>query len=280
MVRSKDAAPTIKPDHRMNFPAIDPVALQIGPVEIKWYGLAYVAGLTFAWWYARRLVSKERLWDRNSLTPQLVDDLLFWCAVGVIAGGRLGYVVFYNPAHYMANPVEALAIWQGGMSFHGGFLGVVVAMYLFAWVKEVEFLQTFDLAGAVVPIGLFFGRLANFINAELWGRTTDMPWGVVFPGGGAEPRHPSQLYEAALEGLVLFLVIWWLVHRRLKFRQPGFIAGAFAAGYGLSRILVEFFREPDAHIGYLAGPITMGMVLSLPMVLAGAGLMAWAWSRE
>ncbi len=264
----------------MNFPAIDPVALQIGPVAIKWYGLAYVAGLTFAWWYARRLVANDRLWRRNSLTTVHVDDLLFWCAIGVIAGGRMGYVFFYNPSYYLANPVESLALWQGGMSFHGGFIGVVVAMYLFAWVKEVDFLQTFDLAGAVVPIGLFFGRLANFINAELWGRTTDMPWGVVFPGGGATPRHPSQLYEAMLEGLVLFMVIWWLVHRGLKFHKPGYIAGVFAAGYGLARIIVEFFREPDAHLGYLAGPITMGMVLSLPMLLAGLGLMMWAQSRE
>ena len=264
----------------MDFPAIDPVALEIGPVAIKWYGLAYVAGLTFAWWYARRLVANERIWKHNSLTPTHVDDLLFWCAVGVIAGGRMGYVFFYNPSYYFEHPLESLALWQGGMSFHGGFLGVVAAMYLFAWVKEVEFLQTFDLAGAVVPIGLFFGRLANFINAELWGRTTDVPWGVVFPGAGPDPRHPSQLYEALLEGLVLFAVIWWLVHRGLKFHRPGFIAGLFAVGYGLARIVVEFFREPDAHIGYLAGFFTMGMILSLPMVLIGIGLMIWAQARE
>ena len=185
-------------------------------------------------------------------------------------------MLFYKPLHYLAHPLEAFAVWEGGMSFHGGFLGVVLAIYLFARRRGVNFLQVFDLAGAVVPIGLFFGRVANFINAELWGRTTDVSWGVIFPGGGPLPRHPSQLYEAALEGLLLFAVIWWLTHRLLKFHTPGFVAGAFAAGYGLSRIAVEFFREPDAHLGYLAGPVTMGMILSLPMVIAGTALMIWA----
>ena len=264
----------------MDFPAIDPVALQIGPVAIKWYGLAYVAALSFAWWYARKLAGTVSIWRKPPLEPNQVDDLLFWCALGVIIGGRLGYVLFYNPAYYLSNPLEIPAVWQGGMSFHGGFLGVVLAMYLYARFKGTEFLQLFDLAGAVVPAGLFFGRIANFINAELWGRVTDVPWGVVFPGGGPSPRHPSQLYEAALEGLVLFGVIWWLSHRALKLHKPGFIAGVFAAGYGASRIIVEFFREPDAHIGYLAGPITMGMVLSLPMLLAGLALMVWAEKRK
>ncbi|MEM7428436.1 MAG: prolipoprotein diacylglyceryl transferase [Pseudomonadota bacterium] len=257
----------------MPFPAIDPVAFAIGPVAIKWYGLAYVAGLLFAWWYARRLCAAPRLWTGAPLQPNEVDDLVFWCALGVILGGRLGYVLFYKPLHYLSHPLEALAVWQGGMSFHGGFLGVVLAMYLYARRKDVSVLPLFDLAGAVVPIGLFFGRIANFINAELWGRVTDVSWGVIFPGGGPLPRHPSQLYEAALEGAVLFGVIWWLTHSRLKFREMGFVAGAFAAGYGAARIVVEFFREPDAHLGYLLGPITMGMLLSLPMVLAGAALM-------
>ncbi len=263
----------------MDFPTIDPIALQIGPIAIKWYGLAYVAALSFAWWYARKLAGSTELWKTSFLSPSQVDDLLFWCALGVVVGGRLGYVLFYNPGYYLSNLAEIPAVWQGGMSFHGGFLGVVLAMYLFARAKGVEFLQIFDLAGAVVPAGLFFGRIANFINAELWGRATDVPWGVVFPSGGPGPRHPSQLYEAALEGVVLFVLIWWLSHRLLKFHQPGFVAGTFAAGYGASRIVVEFFREPDAHIGYLAGPITMGMVLSFPMLIAGLGLMVWAGRR-
>ena len=167
----------------MDFPAIDPVALQIGPVAIKWYGLAYVAALSFAWWYARKLAGNAGLWKSPPLEPPQVDDLLFWCALGVIIGGRLGYVLFYNPAHFLANPADIPAVWQGGMSFHGGFLGVVLAMYLFARAKQVDFLNLFDLAGAVVPVGLFFGRIANFINAELWGRVTDVSWGVIFPGG-------------------------------------------------------------------------------------------------
>ncbi len=263
----------------MNFPAIDPVAFQIGPVSVKWYGLAYVGALGFAWWYARKLAGAARLWKEKALEPGQIDDLLFWCALGVIAGGRLGYVLFYKPGYYLQNLTEIPAVWQGGMSFHGGFLGVVLAIWLFSRVKQISFLRLLDLAGTVVPVGLFFGRIANFINAELWGRVTDVRWAMVFPGGGPLPRHPSQLYEAALEGLVLFAVIWWLVHRLLKFHKPGFVAGAFAAGYGLSRIVVELFRQPDAHIGYLTGPVTMGMVLSLPMVLVGLGLMIWAERR-
>lgn len=268
----------------LNFPNIDPVAIQIGPLALKWYGLAYVAGLLFAWWYARRLVANQRLWGKlrantQPMTPSMVDDVLFWSALGVIIGGRLGYVLFYKPAQYLANPLEIFAVWQGGMSFHGGFLGVLLGIAIYARRNGAGLLQLFDLAGASVPIGLFFGRLANFINGELWGRVTDVPWGVVFPGGGPLPRHPSQLYEACLEGLVLFLIIWWLTHYRLKFKSPGFVAGSFAAGYGLARICVEFFREPDAYIGYLAGPLTMGMLLSLPMVAAGVALMVWAERR-
>jgi phosphatidylglycerol:prolipoprotein diacylglycerol transferase len=265
----------------LNFPQIDPVALHIGPLSLKWYGLAYVAGLLFAWWYMRKLVVNERLWGparagMKPITPTMLDDAMFWGALGVIIGGRLGYVLFYKPGDYLSNPLEILAVWQGGMSFHGGFLGVLLGVFFYARRNNADLLQLFDLAGAAVPIGLGFGRLANFVNGELWGRVTDAPIGMIFPGAGDQPRHPSQLYEAALEGIVLFLVIRWLTHSRLKFKSPGFAAGAFAAGYGMSRIVVEFFREPDAHLGYLAGPVTMGMALSLPMVIAGVCLMVWA----
>lgn len=266
----------------LTYPQIDPIAFHIGPVPVRWYGLSYVAGLLFAWWYIRRLVADQRLWGEpragvQRMTPAMVDDVMFWGALGVILGGRLGYVLFYKPAQYLADPLSIFTgIADGGMSFHGGFLGVLICVYLYARRHNADLLQLFDLAGAAVPIGLAFGRIANFINGELWGRVTDASIGMVFPTGGPEPRHPSQLYEAALEGIVLFLIIRWLTHSRFMFKHPGFVAGAFACGYGVARIIVEFFREPDAHLGYLAGPITMGMILSLPMVLAGVALMTWA----
>ena len=269
----------------LTFPAIDPVALQIGPIAIKWYGLSYVAGLLFAWWYIRRLVINEQLWPPQrpgvqAMTPIMVDDVMFWGALGVMLGGRLGYVLFYKPAEYFADPMSIFAVWDGGMSFHGGFLGVLLAVYIFARKNNASLLQLFDLGGAAVPMGLAFGRIANFINGELWGRVTDASIGMVFPGAGELPRHPSQLYEAGLEGLALFLVIRWLTHSRGAFKTPGFVAGAFALGYGVARVFVEHFREPDAHIGYLAGPVTMGMVLSMPMILAGAALMIWSVQRR
>ncbi|WP_417686466.1 prolipoprotein diacylglyceryl transferase [Roseibium sp.] len=259
------------------FPAIDPVIFQVGPFALRWYALAYIVGIVLAWRYMRLLVLNDRLWDsRPRPTALEIDDFVVWGTLGIILGGRLGYVLFYNPAHYLANPGEALAIWSGGMSFHGGFIGTVLAMILFALKRGVSIWRMFDLAGTAAPIGLFFGRLANFINSELWGRVTDVPWAFVFPTGGPEPRHPSQLYEAALEGVVLFLVMRLLSHRYDMLKRPGFIAGAFAAGYGLSRCVVELVRVPDAHIGYLSGFITMGIVLSLPMILAGLALMIWS----
>ncbi|MFC5585453.1 prolipoprotein diacylglyceryl transferase [Nitratireductor kimnyeongensis] len=260
------------------FPAIDPVALQLGPLAIHWYGLGYVVGILLGWWYARRLVSNERLWTGGepAMTVTDLDDFVLWAAVGIVAGGRVGYILFYDLPRYLANPLDILAVWEGGMSFHGGLLGVTLAMLLFAKKRGINVWSLFDTVSAVVPIGLGLVRVANFVNSELWGRVTDAPWGFVFPNGGPEPRHPSQLYEAALEGLVLFVVLRLLTHKGLKLKMPGFVAGAFVCGYGLSRIVVEFFREPDAHIGYLAGGwLTMGMVLSLPMVLAGV----WAMLR-
>jgi len=259
------------------FPAIDPVLFEVGPFALRWYALAYIAGILLAWRYMKQIAANDRIWGGLSRpTAADLDDFVLWGTFGIIVGGRFGYVLFYNPAYYAANPMEAFAVWTGGMSFHGGFAGTVIAMILFAWKRGLRLWTLFDLAGAAAPIGLFFGRIANFINAELWGRPTDVPWAFVFPGGGPEPRHPSQLYEAALEGIVLFLVLRLLTHRFGRLRQPGFIAGAFACGYGLARIFVEFFRMPDAHIGFLAGGATMGMILSLPMVLAGIAAMIWA----
>lgn len=263
------------------FPAIDPVIIEIGPFALRWYALAYIVGIILAWRYMRALVRNDRLWaSLQRPTPVDLDDFVLWGTFGIIIGGRLGYVLFYNPSYYFANPGEALAVWTGGMSFHGGFAGTVIAIFLFAWRRGLSVWTLFDLAGCAAPIGLFFGRIANFINAELWGRTTDVPWAVVFPGAGPEPRHPSQIYEAALEGVILFLVLRLLSHRFKLLEKPGFLAGAFAFGYGVGRSIAELYRVPDAHIGYLSGFLTMGILLSLPMILGGVALMVWAARRS
>ena len=268
------------PMSALAFPDIDPVILQIGPLAIHWYGLGYVVGILFGWWYSKRLVATPHLWAGNAapMRPEDLDDFLVWAAVGIVAGGRLGYILFYDLPRYLANPLDILAIWQGGMSFHGGMLGTILAMVLFARRRGIPAWSLLDVVAAGVPVGLGLVRVANFINSELWGRPADVPWAFVFPNGGPEPRHPSQLYEAGLEGIALFAVLAWFTWRGLKLKTPKFIGGAFVAVYGLSRIIVEFFREPDAHIGYLLGTswLTMGMVLSLPMVLAGAWAMATA----
>lgn len=262
------------------FPAIDPVLVEFGPLAVRWYALAYIAGILLGWRYMRRLVANDRLWAGTPHpTPLDIDDFVIWATLGIILGGRLGYVLFYNPAYFASNPADILAIWSGGMSFHGGFLGVVAAMVLFAWRRGLSVLTFFDLAGATAPIGLFFGRIANFINGELWGRTSDVPWAMVFPGAGPDPRHPSQLYEAALEGIVLFLVVRLVTHRFGGLARPGLAAGVFAAGYGIARSFVELFRMPDAHIGYLSGGLTMGILLSVPMIVAGLALAIWAARR-
>ena len=262
------------------FPEIDPVLIQVGPIAIRWYALAYIAGLLLGWRYLMRLADTPTVWGGKSpFTREQADDLLLWVALGVILGGRLGYVLFYNPAFYLYNPGDIIAVWNGGMSFHGGFLGVVLAIYLFARKHSIPLWSLADGAAAVAPIGILFGRLANFINSELWGRTTDVAWGVVFPNGGPLPRHPSQLYEGLLEGVLLFIVLRYLTHHTNALSRPGFVAGAFFIGYGLSRIFVEFFREPDAHIGYLFGPVTQGMILTVPMILIGAGIIWWAQAK-
>ena len=261
------------------FPQIDPVIVQIGPLAIHWYGLGYIVGILFAWWYARRLIANQRLWPagRAPLRLEDADDFLVWAAVGVVAGGRIGYILFYDLQRYIANPQDILAVWQGGMSFHGGFLGTTLAMILFARRRGISMWTLFDIVSAGVPVALGLVRIANFVNSELWGKLTSVPWAFEFPNGGPFPRHPTQLYEAGLEGLVLFLVLRLLTHRYLKLGSPGFVCGAFVAGYGTARIFVEFFREPDQQIGYLMGGwLTMGMVLSAPMVLAGIWAMTTA----
>ena len=260
------------------FPNIDPVLFSVGPLSVHWYGVGYVIGILFAWWYGKKLVNNARLWPNNNapMDPLALDDFVLWAALGVVIGGRIGYVLFYNFSFYISNPLEIPAVWDGGMSFHGGILGTTVAMILFAKKRDIPVWSMFDTIAAGVPIGLGVVRIANFINSELWGRVSDVSWAVYFPNGGPLPRHPSQLYEAALEGFVLFFVLALLIWKGNKLKAPGFIAGAFVAGYGLSRILVEFFREPDAQLGYLVGGwMTMGMVLSVPMVLLGV----WAMAR-
>lgn len=258
------------------FPNIDPIAFSIGPFAVRWYALAYIAGLVFAIWYAKRLVATPRLWaDRKpTLTPKQVDDLFIWIALGVILGGRLGYVLFYNPLHFATHPLDIFRMWEGGMSFHGGFLGVVVALLIYGRKHGATLDRLLDLGAAATPVGLGLGRLANFINGELYGRPGDVPWAMIFPHDPDQvPRHPSQLYEACLEGLVLFLVIRIATHHFKALAHPGRASGLFALGYGLSRIIVEFFREPDVQLGYFLGFITMGMILSLPLVAIGIWLL-------
>ena len=258
------------------FPDIDPIAVSLGPVAIRWYSLAYIVGLVAGWRYCRRLAARPP----HAIEPAAFDDFLLWATLGVVLGGRLGYVLFYKPAYFLETPLEIFALWQGGMSFHGGAAGVILAIILFARKRGVSWLSLGDLVVCAVPIGLFLGRLANFVNGELYGRASDVSWAMVFPHDPAQvPRHPSQLYEAFLEGIVLFLLLYVLV-RRGWLERPGAIGGAFLAGYGVARIVVEFFREPDAHLGFLLGFTTMGQVLSLPLVIAGAALIAWAFRAK
>jgi phosphatidylglycerol:prolipoprotein diacylglycerol transferase len=263
----------------VSFPAIDPVAFSIGPLAVHWYGLAYVAGILLGWMIARDLLKRPHLWPKGQApaTLQQIDDFILWVAIGVVAGGRIGYIFFYDFASIAANPMRAIEIWNGGMSFHGGFIGATLAMVFFARKHQIRLWSLFDLVASVVPLGLFFGRVANFINGELWGRPADVPWAMAFPTGGPFPRHPSQLYEAVLEGLVLLIVLQILARAFAALRAPGRITGIFVAGYAAARIFVEFFREPDVQIGYLFGGwLTMGMVLSLPMLLIGV----WIFIRS
>jgi phosphatidylglycerol:prolipoprotein diacylglycerol transferase len=258
------------------FPAIDPVLVQLGPFAIRWYALAYIVGIVLGWRLVRRLVRRPG-W---TIRPEAVDDLLFHVTLGIILGGRLGYILFYHPGYYLTHPLEILSVWRGGMSFHGGLLGVIVAALLFARSRKLPFLEIVDALAVVTPIGLFFGRIANFINGELWGRPSDVPWAVVFPDGGPEPRHPSQLYEAGLEGIVLLAVMLLFARRPYHPEQRGTLGGIFLIGYALARIVAELFREPDAHLGFLAGGVTMGQLLSLPMLAVGIAAVAHGQRRR
>ena len=250
------------------YPDIHPVLVQIGPFAIRWYALAYIAGLVIGWRFIITLARRPG----SGVKPEQADDFLLWATIGVVLGGRLGYVLFYKPGFYFENPLQVLYVWHGGMSFHGGLLGVLIAMALFTRRYGIRLLDLADLIARVAPIGLFFGRLANFINGELWGRPTDVPWAMVFPTGGPAPRHPSQLYEAGMEGVLLFLLLWWASGTALG-RQRGGVAGLFLIGYGTARIVGEFFREPDAFLGFLIGGATMGQLLSLPMIALGLYLL-------
>ncbi len=250
------------------FPSIDPIALEIGPFAIRWYALAYIGGILLGWLWAKRLIA---LPPRVATNDQLADAVT-WITLGVILGGRLGYVLAYRPGYYVGAPWEALYVWQGGMSFHGGMLGVIVALWWFCTKERLDKLAFGDRIACVVPIGLFFGRLANFINGELWGRVSDVEWAMVFPTGGPEPRHPSQLYQAFLEGLCLFVILNLMMRNPALRERRGLLTGVFLAGYGVARIIGEFFRQPDAHLGFLFAGATMGQLLSLPMVIVGAAL--------
>jgi phosphatidylglycerol:prolipoprotein diacylglycerol transferase len=271
------------------FPQIDPVLISFGPIAIRWYALAYVAGLLLGWWYLVRLLKIERLWvgapfdGKRPLTPEQVGDLFVWTALGVILGGRLGYVLFYglvyNTQYFLENPLRIIYAWEGGMSFHGGLLGVVLALFIYAWRVGTDVVKLGDLVAAVTPIGIFFGRMANFINGELWGKPTSVPWAMVFPHADLLPRHPSQLYEAALEGIVLFAILNFMILRYGALRKPGLVIAVFFAGYGLFRIIAEtFFRDSDQVL--FGGAVTMGTMLSLPMWIVAGFFFWYALFRE
>lgn len=255
----------------ITFPQIDPIIFSVGPISLRWYGLMYLVAFGLAWWLANRAASKKD----SGWTEQQVSDLLFVGFMGVILGGRIGYVLFYQFDMFLEDPLYLFKIWTGGMSFHGGLLGVLTAMAWFAWRNNKGYLQLGDFVAPLIPLGLGAGRLGNFINAELWGRTTDVPWAVLFPNAGPYPRHPSQLYEFALEGVVLFILI--MVYRRMN-PPTGSLGGLFLAGYGSARFFIEFYREPDAHLGVLSAGMSMGQWLSLPMIIGGVVLIIYAYA--
>ena len=262
------------------YPTFDPVLISFGPFAIRWYALAFIAAILLGWLYARALTANARYWGGPApLTVADYDDFVLWITLGTILGGRTGYVLFYNLDHFVAQPAEIVQVWNGGMSFHGGFLGCLVAIVVFAWRRGIPILSLADVTCAVAPPGIFLVRLANFVNGELWGRPTDVPWAMIFPQGDDLPRHPSQLYEATLEGLVLLLILYGLI-RRGALQRPGLVIGAFAMLYAVFRSVCELFREPDVQLGFLWHGTTMGMLLSAPIFLAGAGFVAHALRRQ
>lgn len=257
----------------LEFPQIDPIIFEIGPLAVRWYGLMYLIGFALAMYIANRQASKPGSgWSKDQ-----VSDLLFYGMLGVILGGRIGYVLFYQFSYFLENPLYLFRIDQGGMSFHGGTLGVIAAIFWFAKTRKKSIFEVGDFVVPLVPLGLLAGRIGNFINGELWGRVSDVPWAMVFPTGGPEPRHPSQLYEAFFEGLVLFLMLQWFAR---KPRPAGSVSGLFLVGYGVFRFAIEYFREPDAHLGLFGGFISMGQILSLPMIVIGTGLIIWAYQHS
>lgn len=270
---------TLLPTLLLAYPEIDPVIVQIGPFALRWYGLAYLAGILGGWWYMRFLATHPA-GAKPAVKREQVGDFVAWATVGIVLGGRLGYVLFYKPAHFLAHPLEIFQVWQGGMSFHGGLLGVVVAVIWFCRANGIPLLAFGDLMACAAPIGLFFGRVANFVNGELFGRpAADVPWAMVFPHGGPEPRHPSQLYEAGLEGLLLFVVLHLSWRVKAVRARPGTLTGIFLIGYAMARATVETYREPDTFLGFLWGGLTMGQLLSLPMLAVGVALLVAAWKR-
>jgi phosphatidylglycerol:prolipoprotein diacylglycerol transferase len=269
------------------FPEIDPVAISLWKLHVRWYGLAYLAGLVLGWLYMRALLRNARLWaGAPPAKPEQADDFLLWATLGVVVGGRLGFVLLYEPSLFLSEPWRLFSVWEGGMAFHGGVMGVITAIVLFARLNGIPVLSMGDVTCACVPIGLFFGRIANFINGEIYGRLTDVDWAVDFParvlspGHLPGPRHPTQLYEAALEGAVLFLVLRWLTHSRLGFTRPGLVSGVFLAGYALARIAVEFFKEWDYGQFFTSAYFSEGMIYSLPMLIFGVYLIMHALRRR
>jgi phosphatidylglycerol:prolipoprotein diacylglycerol transferase len=264
------------------FPDFDPVLVHLGPIAIRWYALAYVAGILLGWRYIVALVRNPKLavFRGPATTPEKIDDLIVWITLGVIVGGRLGHVIFYTPAIIWTDPLEILKTWHGGMSFHGGAIGVLIAVVVFSLRNRIDMFRLGDVVAAATPVGLFFGRIANFINGELWGRPTTLPWGIIFPGADpAVPRHPSQLYEAALEGIVLFILLRWATHGAKLLNRRGVVVGLFVAGYGVIRVALENVREPDSYMPHFPLGLTMGMLLSTPMIIAGVWLI-WRGLRE
>lgn len=258
------------------YPEISPIIVQIGPLALRWYSMAYLFGILFGWWLAAKRIKKYQI----PLTKNNLEDIVFYFTLGVILGGRLGYVLAYGTEKFWLNPLEIFAVWHGGMSFHGGIVGVIIAMYLAAKHVNFSFLRLTDFTAPLVPVGIFLGRLANFVNDELWGRVTNVAWAVRFPNGGYLPRHPSQLYEACLEGVVLFVILNLMWTNKQCRERKGFISGAFLLGYALFRMLLEQFREPDAQLGFLWSGVTMGQLLSLPALLGGVYLLSKAKSEQ
>ena len=250
---------------------LSPIALDLGVIKIRWYSLAYITGILFAYWYVGKLLKQPNA----PFTQRHKEDLLFYCTLGVILGGRLGYAVFYQP-QMLLHPKDLIKVWEGGMSFHGGAFGVLFAMMYSAWRSKLNFLRVMDYVSCAVPVGLLLGRLANFVNGELWGRPTSVAWAIIFPAAGDEPRHPSQLYEAGLEGLLLFAVLWLLFWKTDARLRPGRLSGVFIGGYGLGRFFLEQFRQPDAGLEHLSWGLTMGQTLCVPMILVGGGLIWWS----